>query len=156
GRGRAGAPRARGGCVSAAAAWGGGRGRGGADVPPRLDAGEPGGEGGRGAAGGAAGAARVVPRIVGGAVDGVVALIVRQVDRHVGLAEEHYSRRQEAIHGERVARRQIVLELGHASGSGHAHHVVGFLDGHGHAVERPPHLLAGERAVRRAGPLARA
>ena len=127
---------------------------GGADIAARLEAGEACGQGGRGAAGGATRRAAQVPGIVRRAVDGVVALIVGEVDGDIGLAEEDHARAEEAIHGEGIARRDMVLELGHAPGRRHTDHVIGFLDGHGHAVERSPGLLARQSPVGRARPLA--
>ena len=89
-----------------------------ADVAPRLDARQAGGERRGRAAGGAARRAPEIPGIVGGAVHRVVALPVGEHERHIALAEEHHARAEQAVHGERIARRPIVLELGRP-------HVVG-------------------------------
>ena len=127
-----------------------------ADVRAGFEPGHPRRQRRRGAAGRTAGHALDVPRVVGDAVDVVVALEVRQVERHVGLAEEHHAGGLEPLHAQCVLTRHVVLEWWIAPSAGHAGHVVGFLDGHGHAVQRPPHLALGERRIGCLRPLPRA
>ena len=127
-----------------------------ADVAAGFQRGEPGRQRGGRAARGAARRPRQVPRVVGRAVDGVEALPVGEVERHVRLAEEHDAGPEQAVDGQRVPGRDVVVEGRHAPRRGQAGDVVRLLDGHGHAVQRAPHLAAGQRAVGGARPRARA
>ena len=120
-----------------------------ADVAAGVDAGESGRERRRRPAGRAAGRSRQIPWVVGGAVDRVVALVVGEQQRHVGLAEQHGPGVLQPIDRERVGRRHVVLELRIAPRGRRARHVVALLDGHGHAVERPPYFATRERSIRR-------
>ncbi len=76
-------------------------------------------------------------RIVGGAVDLVVALPVAEPDRHVGLAEDHAARGPGAGNRQRVfARREILLRR-KAPRRRQSRDVVGFLHRQGNAEQRP-------------------
>ena len=124
----------------------------GADVAAGLQRRQPGGQRRGRPARRAAGRARQVPGVVGGAVDGVEALPVGQQEGHVGLAVDDGARAQQTLDRQGICRRDVVAEFGHAPGGRHAGHVVGFLDRHGQAVQRPPDLAARERRVGLPGP----
>ncbi len=104
-------------------------------------------------AGGAARRAPQVPGVVGGAVDLVVALHVVQPQGHIGLAEHHRARRPEPRHLHRVLGRHVVAVLRHAPGRRQTGDVVGLLDRHRNAEQRPL-LASGPRpvGVARGGP----
>ena len=89
-----------------------------------------------------------------GAVDVVVALEVGEIVGNVGLAEDDRPGREQPVDRDRVRLRDVAAKLGRPPGGGKPRDVVGILDGHGQTVERPPHLAAGERRVRRPGPFA--
>ncbi len=78
-----------------------------------------------------------VPRIVGRAVDVVVALPVAEAERHIGLAENDGAGALEARHRERVFLGDEILERRDAPGGRQSGDVEGFLDRHRHAEERP-------------------
>ncbi len=119
----------------------------GADVATRLDPGEARGERRGRAARGAAGRAADVPRIVGRAVNRIVALPVGQHHRHVALAEQRHARIDHALrqHGGRL--RDVVLHRRQAPGGGRARDLKALLDGHRHAVQRPEALPLLQRGV---------
>ena len=83
------------------------------------------------------GRARQVPRIVGGAVDLVVALPVFEHQRHVGLAENDGPGGLEPPHHERVETRLPIPELWIAPGRRQAGDVERLLDGHRQAEQWP-------------------
>ena len=85
--------------------------------------------------------------VLGGAVDGVVALPVGQEQRHVGLAEQGDASASEPLDRERVLGRDVVLVGGHAPGRRRAGDVERLLDRHRHAVQRAPDLAAGEGGI---------
>jgi hypothetical protein len=82
-------------------------------------------------------------------------LPVGEVERHVGLAEEHRAGAEQAVDDRGVPPRDVVPKSGDAPRGGETGDVVGFLDRHGHAVERTPHPPPGQGAVGRARPSAR-
>ena len=127
-----------------------------ADVAARLERGQPGRQRRGRAARGSAGRARHVPRVVGRAVDRVEALPVAEVERHVRLAEQHGAGAEQPVDDDRVLGRDVLGVGRHAPGGGQARHVVGLLDRHRHAVQRPPRLTLGQRAVGRTGARPRA
>ena len=90
----------------------------------------------RGSAGRAAGGTAEVERIVGGAVDLVVALPVAEPERHVGLAEDHAAGGLDPGYRQRVFRRHEILLRRIAPSRGQSRDVVGFLDGYGNAKQR--------------------
>ena len=120
------------------------------DIAAGLERRHAGRERRRRAAGRAAGRALQVPRIVGRAVDLVVALEVLQVRGHVRLAEDHRAGVEQTVDHDGVRRSDIVPELGQAPGRGPAGDVVGVLDRHRQAVQRTPILAAPKRLVGRA------
>ena len=103
---------------------------------------EPGGECGSFAARRAAGRARRIPRVVGGAVDVVVALRVGEHEGHIGLAVHDGAGLQQAIDQEGVAGGDIVLPQRVAEGGRQTRDVERFLDGHRNAVQRSPAIAA--------------
>ncbi len=127
-----------------------------ADIAPGIEPGEARRDRGRRSAGGAPGGARHIPGIVRRAIDRVVALVVGEHQRHVGLAEQNDACLLEPLHRERARRGDVVLELRIAPGGRRAGDVVALLDRHGYAVERPPYLALVEGRIRRAGAFARA
>ena len=126
-----------------------------ADVAARLDAGEAAASAAP-TAGRAAGRAAMVPRIVGGAVDLVEALIVGEHPRHVGLAEKSHTGIDHALGDQRVLLGLVVLEDRRAPGRRIARDVERLLDGHRHAVQGPQLLAGLDRLVGCLGALARA
>ena len=74
-----------------------------------------------------------VPGVGGGAVDGVVALPVGEIDGDVGLAEDDRSGRLQAPNGDGGDGDLLVLQFRVASGGGEALDVEAFLDGGGNA-----------------------
>ena len=100
----------------------------------------------RRSAGGAARRAAEIERIVGDAVDLVIALPVGESDRHVGLAEDHAAGGFDAGNRQRVLRRREILLRRKAPGRGQPRDVVGFLHREGNAEQRPC-LATRERCV---------
>ena len=88
-----------------------------------------------------------VPRIAGGAVDGVEALDVRELHRHVRLAEEVRARGAKAANGEAVALGDVVPLRLDAPGRWRVRHDVGLLDGHRQAVERAAYTASRQLLV---------
>ena len=124
------------------------------DIAAHFDAGEPGGERRHRAARGAPRRQSQVPRVVGGSVNGVEALRVREPDRHVGLAEHDGAGAEPAIDRERVASRDVVFQFRDAPGGGQTFDIERFFDRHGHAMQRSPNVAVGERPVGGFGALA--
>ena len=75
-------------------------------------------------------------RIIGGAVDVVVALPVAEPERHVGLAEDHAAGFLDARNRQRVLARDKILLRRIAPGRGQACDVVGLLHGQRDAEQR--------------------
>ena len=125
---------------------------GGTDVAAEFEPGEAGRKRGGRPAGGPAGGAREVPGVVGGAVDRVEALPIRQRDRHIGLAEDHRPGVQQPLHRKRIGRGDRVLQRREAPMGRQAGDVEAFLHRHRQAVQRPPILPAGQRRIGRIGP----
>src|ERR1700722_6881264 len=87
-----------------------------ADVRAERQRTETSGERGRRSAGGAPGRPGLVPRIVGRAVNVVVALPVAKDQGHIGLAKNDSAGGLKARHGERVFLSDEILERGCAPG----------------------------------------
>ena len=102
-----------------------------------------------------AGYAVQVPRVVGAAVDVVEALPVAQHERHIGLAPDHRARIEVARHRDSVGVGHVVGPRRVAPRRRGANPVECFLDGHRHAVQRPPALPGRQRRVGGSSPLAR-
>ncbi len=107
-----------------------------ADVGAELDRHHAGGHRRRRAAGGAAGRAQRVGRVVGAAIDRIVALPVGEERRHVGLAENHRPGRLQPPNHHGVLVGRPALESLHAPGGRQAGDVERLLDGHRHAEQR--------------------
>ena len=117
------------------------------DVAAGAEGRQPRGKRRRFAARRATGRARQVPRVVGGAVNVIVALRVGEHVRHVGLAEHDGAGMQQAIDQERVAGGDVVLPQRIAEGGRQAGDIERFLDRHRNAVQRSPALAAGEGGI---------
>ena len=111
-------------------------------------------QGRRGTARRTAGGTLQVPRVVGGAVQDVVALEIHQPQRHVRLAEDDRPGRLQPLHRQRVLGGNVVLQQRRAERRRQARQVERLLARHRHAVQRPPHLAARQRRVGLPGALA--
>src|SRR5689334_11615041 len=111
-----------------------GRANGSANVAAEREVSESGSERGCSATGGTAGRARKIPRVVGGAVDGVVALQIGEGDGNVRFSDDDGAGAENAIDGDGVVLGSKIFGLDDAGGGGHAFHAVAFLDGDWHAV----------------------
>ena len=123
-----------------------------ADIGAGFEAAQTGRQRRRRTAGRAARYALEVPRAVGGSVDLVVALEIRQVERHVGLAEQNHAGGVQTLDRQGVALGDVVLHVGTAVRGRQAGDVVGFLDGHGHAMQRTPEFAFRQRRIGLARP----
>ena len=119
----------------------------GANVAAGFQGGQTGRQGRRRPAGGAARHAGDIPGIVGGPVNGVETLPIRQMARHIGFAEDHRAGVFETGDGQGIFGRHIVLEHRIAPGARRTGPIIGFLDGHWHAMKRPPIGAGGKRRV---------
>ena len=90
----------------------------------------------RGAAGGAARRAAEIERVVGGAVDFVIALPVAEPERHVVLAEDDAAGVLDARDRQCVFGRREILLRRNAPGRRQARDIVGFLHRHRQAEQR--------------------
>ena len=117
-----------------------------ADVRAELQRHEASGERRRRTARRAARGAAEIPRIVGGAVDLVVALPIAEIDRHIGLAEDDRAGRLQPLHRERIGVRPPILEFRMPPGGRQAGDVELLLDGHRQPEQRAP-LAARKRGV---------
>ena len=93
----------------------------------------------RGATGRAARRAAEIERVVGSAVNLIVALPVAKPDRHVGLAEDDAARILDAGNRQRVLGRHKILLRWNAPGCWQACDVEGFLHRHREAEQRLLH-----------------
>ncbi len=124
-----------------------------ADVGAELQRDHAGRQGRGGPAGGPARRAGQVVGIAGAAVDRIVALVIGQPGRDIGLAEDHRAGRLQPADADGVGRGHELLEGLEAPGGRQAPDVVGLLDRHRQAEQRAA-LPAGQGGVGGAGGLA--
>ena len=124
-----------------------------ADVRADFQAGHTARQRCRGAAGRAAGAALRVPRIVGGAVNIVIALEVSQPQGYVRLSENHGPGGLQPLDRQRIFSGDIVLQLRRAERRRQPGDVERLLARHRHAVQRSPDLTTRQSRVRLPGTL---
>jgi hypothetical protein len=91
-----------------------------------------------------------VPGIVGGPVEGVIVLPIRQRERHIGFAKQHRADGLEACHRDRVLREAEILEDRHPPGRRQSGHVQRLFDRRRNAKQWAA-LAPLERCVSRTG-----
>ena len=101
------------------------------------------------AAGGAAGDAGPIVGIAGDAVNVVVALKIRKQQGHIGFAEHHRTCALQLLDSLGVLPGQVAAPVRIAPGGRRPGEIEGFLQSHGHAVQRPQCGPGSHRPIRR-------
>jgi hypothetical protein len=123
------------------------------EVGHHFERGEAGGEGGGRTPARPAGGSLGVPRVGGAPEDLVGALVVGEVGRHVGVAEDYRAGRTKPCGDGSVVLGDPV-EIGRADGGADPGDVVAVLQGHWDAVQRTPDVASRQSGVGCRGPLA--